>query len=70
MNKGYIGRCSLFEMLTVTDSLRDMIAEGAPSHRISQQAREDGMRSLLDHGLELARQGDVSLLEVVRTVSS
>jgi len=70
MNKGYIGRCSLFEMLTVTDSLRDMIAEGAPSHRISQQAREDGMRSLLDHGLELARQGEVSLLEVVRTVSS
>jgi len=70
MNKGFIGRRSLFEMLTVTDALRDMISDGAPSHRISQQARKDGMRALLDHGLELARQGEVSLLEVVRTVSS
>ena len=70
LGKGFIGRRSLFEMLMVTDALRDLIAEGAPSHRIARQATEDGMRSLLDHGLELARQGEVSLLEVVRTVSS
>ena len=70
LGKGFIGRRSLFEMLMVTDGLRDLIAEGAPSHRISRQAAEEGMRTLFDHGLELARQGEVSLLEVVNTVSS
>lgn len=70
LGKGFIGRCSLFEMLHVTDTLRDLISEGTPAHRITRQAREEGMSTLLDHGLELARQGEVSLLEVIRTVSS
>jgi general secretion pathway protein E len=70
LGKGFIGRSSLFEMLQVTDRLRDMIADGEPSHRLYRQAREDGMATLLDHGLALARQGRVSLMEVIRTVAS
>jgi general secretion pathway protein E len=69
LGKGFVGRCSLFEMLLVTDRLRDMIAEGEPAHRLYRQAREDGMATLLDHGLALARKGEVSLMEVIRTVA-
>jgi len=70
LGKGFIGRRSLFEMLRVTDRLRDMIAENEPAHRLHRQAREDGMTTLLEHGLELARSGDVPLMEVIRTVSA
>jgi type II secretory ATPase GspE/PulE/Tfp pilus assembly ATPase PilB-like protein len=60
----------LFEMLMVNDSLRDLIAGGEPSHRIYREARDSGLYNLFDHGLSLAREGRVSLLEVIRMASS
>ncbi len=69
LGKGFTGRVALFEMLTLTDDIRDMVAEGLPGHRILRAARQSGMRTLYDHGLELARAGKVSLMEVARLVS-
>lgn len=70
LGKGYTGRLPLFEMLMITDSLRDMIAEGKPAHKIYSEARKEGMQTLFDHGLSLASQGKVSLAEVIRLASS
>lgn len=70
LGKGYTGRMSLFEMLLITDELRDMIAPGQPSHHILQEARKAGMQTLFDHGLSLARAGRVSLVEVMRMASN
>jgi len=69
LGKGYTGRLPLFEMLMITDGLRDMIAAGKPAHVIYSEARKEGMLTLFDHGLVLARQGKVSLAEVIRLAS-
>lgn len=69
LGKGYTGRLPLFEMLMITDGLRDMIAAGKPAHKIYSEARKEGMQTLFDHGLVLASQGKVSLAEVIRLAS-
>ena len=66
---GFTGRVALFEMLLVTDELRDFISKGSPAYELSNEARKAGMITLLDHGLELARKGRISLMELTRIVS-
>jgi len=69
LGHGFTGRAALFEMLLVTDRLRDQIADGAPAHVLSRAAKEAGMPTLLSHGLQLAREGKISLMELARVVS-
>lgn len=69
LGQGFTDRVALFEMLMVTDHLRDFIAQGVPSHILSREAKKAGMPTLLDHGLQLARAGKISLLEMIRVVS-
>jgi general secretion pathway protein E len=70
LGKGYTHRRAIFEMLVLSDSLRDTIAQGKPSHQIYREARAGGMQTLYEHGLQLAREGIFSLSEVVRMSSS
>jgi len=69
LERGFTGRVALFEMLRMTDPLRDLISAGTPAHRLREAAVEDGMVTLLGHGLSLARRGEVSVMEVARVVS-
>ncbi len=69
LGRGFIGQVALFEMLLVTDHLRDFISRGLPAHQLSREARKAGMPTLLDHGLDFARQGKISLTELTRVVS-
>ncbi len=66
MNTGYRGRTALFEMLTLTDPVREMIDNRAPDHQLRAAARESGMTSLRDAGLMKAAAGVTSLEEVFR----
>lgn len=70
LGKGYTHRRPIFEMMVLTDSLRDSIAQGKPSHQIYREARQGGMQTLYEHGLGLAREGVFSLSEVIRMSSS
>ncbi len=69
LGHGYTGRIAIFEMLLPTDGIRDMISSGVPAHTLAREAAALGMVTLLDHGLELARQGKISLMEMARVVS-
>jgi len=69
LSMGFTGLTPLYEMLIVTDPLRDLITGGAPAHRIQQMAVKQGMTNLLADRLTKARQGDVSLDEVLRVVN-
>ena len=40
---GYRGRMGVFELLAITERLRDMIREGAPVTAIRSEARKNGM---------------------------
>lgn len=65
-NTGYKGRVGLFELMVLNDKVRDMIMAKATTDEIRNQAQQDGMVTLREFGMGLARQGVTSLEEVVR----
>jgi type IV pilus assembly protein PilB len=67
---GYKGRTGLYEVMTMTDSLRRLILDRASHNDLRAKAREQGMRTLREDGLEKVRQGITSVPEVLRVVGN
>ena len=65
-NTGYRGRIGLFEMIKVTDSIRELINKRAPTLAIKQKALEQGMRSLRNDGLRAIFDGNSTIEEVLK----
>jgi type IV pilus assembly protein PilB len=65
-NTGYKGRIGLYEVLEVTDEIRELILIGASALELRRKAIEDGMISLRESGLHKIRQGITTIEEVVR----
>lgn len=63
---GYRGRVGLFEMIVVTDAIRELINKRAPTLAIKQKALEQGMRSLRDDGLRAIFDGKSTIEEVLK----
>ncbi len=64
----FIGRVGAFEVLSVTDDIRKLVAEGASGQEIRKQAIEDGMIPLRRAGMLKAQQGETTVGEVLRKV--
>ncbi|MCM8812567.1 MAG: GspE/PulE family protein [Candidatus Omnitrophica bacterium] len=62
---GYRGRTVIYEILTVTDSVQELILQKASSVRIEQQALREGFRPLREIGVAKVRQGITTPEEVV-----
>ena len=65
-SSGYRGRRGLYELLDITDPLRDMIIERAPSVVLKQKAIELGMTTLRDDGLRCIYDGSTTIEEVLK----
>ncbi len=65
-NKGYKGRTGLYEVLEVTDEIRDLILGGASAMELRKKATEQGMISLRRSGLIKVAAGITTLEEVYR----
>ena len=63
---GYKGRQGLFELMTITDQLRSLITQRAPTLVLKQKAIESGMRPLRDDGLRCIFDGLTSIEEVLK----
>jgi type IV pilus assembly protein PilB len=63
---GYKGRCGVYEVMRVTETLQTLINEDAPTERIKEVAIEEGMKTLLAYSLDLVREGSTTLEEVER----
>lgn len=63
---GYLGRVGLFEVLEVTKEIRKLISERVDSDVISDAARKEGMKTMLDDGLEKVAKGLTTIEEVIR----
>jgi type IV pilus assembly protein PilB len=63
---GYKGRVGLYEVMEITEELRELILVGASGLELRRKAIEDGMLTLRQSGLEKIRLGMTSLEEVVR----
>ncbi len=63
---GYTGRVGLFEVLEVTKEIRKLISGRADSDVIAQAAIAEGMKTMLDDGLEKVATGVTTMEEVIR----
>ncbi len=63
---GYKGRVGVFEVMEVSERLREMIITSAPNSELRRVAMEEGMLTLRLSGLEQVRKGLTTLEEVVR----
>jgi type IV pilus assembly protein PilB len=63
---GYKGRVGLYEVMEMTDALRELILVGASNIELRKQAIEEGMITLRGSGMEKVRQGITTIEEVVR----
>ena len=65
---GYYGRIGVFELLVLTDRLRDMIREKPVMSAIKAEARKNGMLYMQEEGLRLVVHGATSMQELLRVV--
>jgi type IV pilus assembly protein PilB len=65
-NTGYKGRIGLYEVLEITDEIREMILIGASALELRKKAVDDGMITLRESGLHKIRSGVTTIEEVVR----
>lgn len=63
---GYRGRQGLFEMMGISDTIRDLITNKAPTLVLKQKALEQGMRTLRDDGLRSIFDGATTIEEVLK----
>ncbi len=65
-NSGYKGRKGLYELLDISDPIRDMITKRAPTLELKQKAVELGMVTLRDDGLRNIFDGETTVEEVLK----
>ena len=63
---GYKGRMGIFEVLEVTEDIKELILKGAPTDRIHKQALKQGMITMLEDGFIKAAQGLTSLEAILK----
>jgi type IV pilus assembly protein PilB len=63
---GYKGRKGIFELLTITEAIRLLINERAPTVVLRQKAVELGMVTLREDGLRGIFEGDTTIEEIVK----
>jgi type IV pilus assembly protein PilB len=64
---GYRGRKGIFEMLRMNGQMRELTFKGEPAQVLRRVARLNGMRTLLEDGLNKALRGITTLEEVLST---
>jgi type IV pilus assembly protein PilB len=67
---GYKGRIGLYEVMPVTDTLRELILVGASGLELRRKALEEGMISLRASGLQKIKDGITTVEEVLRETVS
>jgi len=65
-NTGYRGRVGLYEVMEISEDIRELILSGASAMELRRKAIEEGMISLRESGLYKIKQGVTSVEEVVR----
>jgi type IV pilus assembly protein PilB len=63
---GYKGRKGIFELMVITEAIRSLINERAPTVVLRQKSVELGMVTLREDGLRSIFDGDTTIEEVVK----
>jgi type II secretory ATPase GspE/PulE/Tfp pilus assembly ATPase PilB-like protein len=63
---GYKGRTGIYEILTISEPIRELILNRASAQQIKQKAISQGMRTLYQDGIQKVLKGLTTLSEVIR----
>jgi type II secretion system protein E len=63
---GFTGRRAIFELMTISPAIRTILLRGGSSVEIKDEARKEGMTTLLEDGWRLVRDGVTTPSEVLR----
>ena len=67
--EGYEGRIGIHEILPITAEVRELILKGSAAEEIEEQAKKEGMLTMLEDGIFKAATGVTTIEEVLRVVS-
>lgn len=65
---GYRGRTGVFEVLVMSDALRQLLLSDAPRHQLLEQALQDGLILMRRDGMMKVKQGITTPYEVMRVL--
>lgn len=66
---GFAGRIGIHEILKMTGTIKDLVMKGATSEEIENQAKKEGMLSMLEDGIFKCVTGMTTIEEVLRVVT-
>lgn len=66
---GYQGRIGIHEVLQMSGAIKELIIQGATADKINEQAKKEGMMSMMEDGVFKAVQGITTIEEVLRVIS-
>ena len=67
-HNGYRGRIGVFELMMVTDPIRELVLKKAPAHRIREEALQSGMITLKQDAMQKVLEGITTMEEALRVV--
>jgi type IV pilus assembly protein PilB len=65
---GYSDRIGVYELLRISEEIRELVIKQASSDELEALAKYQGMRSLRDEGLSLIEQDVTTIAEILRTI--
>lgn len=65
-HSGYRGRTAIYEILVMTDQIRDLVMQRVPANIIKKKAQEQGMRTLRQDGWQKILMGITTIPEVLK----
>ncbi len=66
---GYSGRVGIHEVMTMSPAIKDLIMQGATAAKIEEEAKKEGMMTMIEDGIFKAVQGVTTIEEVLRVIS-
>lgn len=66
-NTGYTGRIGIYEILTVTQNIKNLISRRATADEVARAAQTEGMHTLRQSATKLVLEGTTSYKEMLRT---
>lgn len=66
---GFGGRIGIYEVLEITETIKQLIIQKVDSEKIKIQALSEGMRSMVEDGFVKAAQGLTTIEEVLRVIT-
>ncbi len=66
---GYKGRIGIYEVLSITESIKELIIKKASNDEIQERGQKEGMITMFEDGFIKAAQGITSIEEILRVIS-